>query len=206
MPSSTAAQTTRVALAFEGGLGVAAIAIGWLVGQSPFVGVNWDGDHAHAQVLAIGWGLVATGPLLLALFLGDRFPIGPLRSVREMTAAIVSRMFGGATAGQLMLVAIAAGLGEELLFRGLFQGGLSRLLAEWPGGLVVAIAVASLLFGLCHWLNTTYAILALLAGAYFGLVLVLTGNILAPITAHAAYDFLALVYLIHPEGLLPSED
>jgi membrane protease YdiL (CAAX protease family) len=205
MPLSSANQTTRIALAFEGGLGVAAIAIGWVIGQSPFVGVNLDGDQTHVQVLAIGWGLVATGPLLLALFLCDRFPLGPLRRVREMTADVVGRMFGGATAGQLMLVAVAAGVGEELLFRGLVQGGLARLLTDWPGQ-IVAVAAASLLFGFCHWLNATYAVLAMLAGAYFGLVLLLTGNILAPITAHAAYDFLALVYLIRPEGLLPSEE
>src|SRR5262245_22259786 len=140
MPSSTADQTTRVALAFEGGLGVAAIAIGWLVGQSPFVGMDLDGDHMHAQVLALGWGLVATGPLLVVLFLCDRFPLGPLRGVREMTAEIVGRMFGGATPGQLALVAIAAGLGEELLFRGLVQSGLLRLLGESVGGTVIAIA------------------------------------------------------------------
>jgi membrane protease YdiL (CAAX protease family) len=206
MPSSTANQTTRVALAFEGGLGVAAIAIGWLVGQSPFVGVDLNNDQVPAQVLAVGWGLVATGPLLVALFLCDRYPIGPLRRVSQMTAEIVERMFGGATAGQLALVALAAGVGEELLFRGLVQSGLSGLLADSPGGPVIAIGVASLLFGLCHWLNPTYAILAMLAGAYFGLILLLTGNILAPITAHAAYDFLALVYLVHPEGLLPSEE
>jgi len=104
-----------------------------------------------------------------------------------------------------MLVALAAGVGEELLFRGLVQSGLSRLLTDWPGQ-IVAVAAASVLFGLCHWLNATYAVLAMLAGAYFGLILLLTGNILAPITAHAAYDFLALVYLIRPEGLLPSEE
>jgi len=206
MPSTNADQTTPIALAFEGGLGVAAIAIGWLVGQSPFIGVNLDDEHAHAQVLAIGWGLVATGPLLVVLFLCDRFPIGPLRGVREMTAQIVSRMFGGATASQLLLVALTAGLGEELLFRGLVQSGLMRLFGESAGAAVAAIAAASILFGLCHWLNATYAVLAMLAGAYFGLVLLLTGNILAPITAHAAYDFLALVYLIHPGGLLPSEE
>jgi len=206
MPSSSADQTTRIALAFESGLGVAAIGLGWLLGHSPFVGVDVHADQAPTQIVAIGWGLVATGPLLFALFLCDRYPIGPLRRVSELTAEVVSRMFGGATMGQLALVALAAGLGEELLFRGLVQSGLTRLLDGLPGSPLIAIAVASFLFGLCHWLNTTYAILAMLAGMYFGLVFVLTGNILAPITAHAAYDFLALVYLIRPEGLLPSEE
>jgi len=206
MPSSSADTTTRIALAFESALGVAAIAIGWLIGHSPFVGIDLASEQTHAQVLAIGWGLVATGPLLVALFLCDQFPIGPLRGLREMTANIINRMFSGATTGQLAAIALAAGCGEELLFRGLVQSGLVRLIGDWPGGLIAAIAVASLLFGLCHWLNATYAILAILAGAYFGVVLVLTGNILAPIMAHAVYDFLALIYLIRPDGLLPSEE
>jgi membrane protease YdiL (CAAX protease family) len=205
MPSSSTESSTRIALAFESSLGIAAIAVGWLIGHSPLVGVSFTSDQTHTQVLAIGWGLVATGPLLIGLFVCDRFPIGPLHGVRHITAEIISRMFGGATAGQLAIVALAAGLGEELLFRGLVQSGLSRLFADWPGQ-IVAVAAASLLFGLCHWLNATYAFLAMLAGAYFGLVLLLTGNILAPITAHAVYDFLALVYLIRPEALLLSEE
>ena len=67
-----------------------------------------------------------------------------------------------------------------------------------------ALAIASVLFGVCHWLNTTYAILAMLAGLYFGLLLVLTGNLWTPIMAHAAYDFIALLYLVRPNHLVRS--
>jgi membrane protease YdiL (CAAX protease family) len=131
----------------------------------------------------------------------ERFPIGPLRGLREMTSSVILRMFGGASLAQLAVVALAAGLGEELLFRGLVQAGLARFF-----GVTVAIVGASVLFGVCHWLNTTYAVLAMLAGAYFGLCLVATGNILTPIVAHAAYDFLALVYLVQPASLIGSNE
>src|SRR5207247_4003229 len=107
--------------------------------------------------------------------------------------------FGGASVAQLALVAAAAGLGEELLFRGLVQAGVARFF-----GLAAGLTVGSLVFGVCHWLNVTYAILAMLAGAYFGLWLAVTGNILTPVVAHAAYDFLALVYLVRPASLLGS--
>src|SRR6185503_9457210 len=116
-------------------------------------------------------------------------------SLRQLTSEVIARMFGGASPAQLAAVALAAGCGEELLFRGLVQSGIAQLFSD-PIGPAVALLVASILFGVCHWLNATYAILAMLAGAYFGVLLMLTGNILAPITAHAAYDFLALVYLI----------
>jgi membrane protease YdiL (CAAX protease family) len=114
-------------------------------------------------------------------------------------------MFGGASFAQLAIVSLAAGFGEELLFRGLIQAGLSR----WMGGLegqITALVIASMLFGVCHWLNATYAALAVLAGAYFGGLLLLTDNILAPITAHAVYDFLALVHLVEPTKMLGSKE
>src|SRR6478609_2425245 len=152
MDSAPANSTTRIALAFECALGFAAIGIGWLMGQSPLVGVSFASDEAsRQQVVAVGWGLVATGPLLVVLYFCERFPIGPLRGLNEMTNSVVTRMFGGATAGQLLAVAIAAGWGEELLFRGLVQGAISQWVSDWPGQ-VAAILIASVLFGLCHWL------------------------------------------------------
>jgi CAAX protease family protein len=197
------ARTTRIALLFEGGLGAAALVLGWLVGRSPLVGMSATGEQVEEQLAAVGWGLVATGPLVAALVVIDRFPIGPLRQLREMAAEVVLHMFGGASVAQLAVVAIAAGFGEELLFRGLVQTGMSRLIPG-PWAPWIALAVASGLFGICHWLNTTYAILAMLAGAYFGLLFITTGSLWTPIVAHATYDFIALAYLIRPRRLIGS--
>jgi membrane protease YdiL (CAAX protease family) len=193
-------RTTRLALLLEGGLGLAALAIGWLIGQWP--SLNTTGGFGN-QLIAIGYGLAATVPLLVALLAIDRAPIAALRGVREVTHAAIMQMFGGASVLQLAAVSVAAGWGEELLFRGLVQGALSRLV---PGhlGPWIAIAVASVLFGVCHWLNTTYAILAMLAGVYFGVVYFASNSLLTPMTAHAAYDFLALIYLLRPAKLLRS--
>jgi CAAX protease family protein len=197
------AHTTRIALIFEGGLAVAALAIGWLVGQSPLVGVDSSGGQTREQLEAVGWGLIATVPLLAGLLVIDRIPLGPFRRLRDMTAAVVSQMFSGASILQLAAVAITAGIGEELLFRGLVQAGVSRLL---PGGWGpwAALAMAAVLFGVCHWLNTTYALLAMLAGAYFGFLMLATHSIWTPIAAHATYDFIALVYLVEPRRVVGS--
>jgi membrane protease YdiL (CAAX protease family) len=51
-------------------------------------------------------------------------------------------------------------------------------------------------FGLAHPISTTYAVLASLIGIYLGFLFVATDNLLVPIVTHAAYDFLALVYLL----------
>jgi uncharacterized protein len=200
MSASNPSRTTFVALLFEGGLGTLALAAGWLVGHSPAVGMT-AGDGTREQLLAIGWGLVATGPLVAALAAIDRFPIGPLAGVREMTARIALQMFQGASVLQLAIVSIAAGVGEELLFRGLMQAGLEKLLEGWYAPWI-ALAASATLFGICHWLNRTYAILAVLAGAYFGVLLIISGSLLTPIVAHAAYDLLALIYLVRPSHLV----
>jgi uncharacterized protein len=204
MEEPNPSRLVRIALLFEGGLGIIAIAIGWLASHSPFVGLSNNSQSTH-HITAIGWGLVATGPLLVALVLLDHVTWEPIRRLRELAGDVILRMFAGASAGQLAAISLAAGFGEELLFRGLIQAGLSRWIGG-PVGIAFALVLASVLFGVCHWLNTTYALLAMLAGAYFGLLLVATENILTPLTAHAAYDFLALVHLLQPDKLLGSEE
>jgi membrane protease YdiL (CAAX protease family) len=88
----------------------------------------------------------------------------------------------------MALVAAAAGIGEELFFRGLLQAGISDCYG-WPAGLILA----SVVFGLVHFLTAEYALYAALVGAYLGALYVFTDNLLVPIIAHALYDFVALV-------------
>lgn len=194
---------TLIALAFEGGLGALALAIGWLLSHSPAIGMSLESESAREQLAAIGWGLAATLPLLVALALLDRFPIGPLKSLKEIAHDLIARLFRGASYLQLAVISLAAGFGEELLFRGLVQAGVARLIGGEIGPWI-ALVIASVLFGVCHWLNTTYALLAMLAGLYFGLLLMLSGSLWTPIIAHAAYDFIALVYLVRPNNLIRS--
>lgn len=49
---------------------------------------------------------------------------------------------------------------------------------------------------LFHLVTKTYAVIATLIGAYLGVIWLAAGNLLAPITAHAVYDFVALVYFL----------
>lgn len=206
MSESAAARTTCLALVVEAGLGAAALVVGWLVGHWPAVGMELGRTslaEARPQLAAAALGLLATVPLLGALWLIDRFPIGPLRSLRQLAEELIPRMFAGATIWQLALISLAAGFGEELLFRGLVQAGLSRLIGD-PLGPWIALLVASLVFGVCHWLSATYAAAAALAGGYFGLIFLASGSLWTPIVAHATYDFLALLYLLRANHLLGS--
>jgi membrane protease YdiL (CAAX protease family) len=47
-----------------------------------------------------------------------------------------------------------------------------------------------------HLVTKTYAVIATLIGAYLGVLWLATENLLAPITTHAVYDFVALVYFL----------
>jgi membrane protease YdiL (CAAX protease family) len=204
MSQSAGNRTLALALLVEGGLGLAAIGIGWLFGHWPAIGMGWNSPTAVEQWRAIGLGIVGTVPLLLALGLLDFFPIAPLERVRQVAEDAIGQMFPQPRIWQLALVALAAGLGEELMFRGLLQAGLARWLTI-PGGVWLALAAASLVFGAFHWLNTTYAILAALAGVYFGWLLIATGSLWPPIVAHALYDFAALWYLVRSNKMIGLE-
>jgi hypothetical protein len=91
---------------------------------------------------------------------------------------------------QLALLAALAGIGEELLFRGVLQVGLARVLPD-----AGALVAASALFGLVHFVSPAYVLLAGVVGLYLGGLFLFQGNLLVPIIAHALYDFVALIYV-----------
>ena len=87
---------------------------------------------------------------------------------------------------------------EEALFRGLLQDRLARKLAGRRWGAWIALAVASLLFGLAHAGGGPLLILAAAAaGAGYGTAYMLTGRMEAPLVAHFALNtvhFLGFTY------------
>jgi membrane protease YdiL (CAAX protease family) len=190
---------TAIALAFEGGLGLLALIVCWWMDRWPLPGVEFTSEQWPAQAQAVLWGAIATMPMLAGMWILDRFPVGPLMQLKTDFEQRIAPLFAGCTLFQLLLISLFAGFGEELLFRGLIQAGLG----EWinrPAGVWIALGIASLLFGLAHMVSATYAVVAALIGAYLGVLLILTDNVLAPIVAHGLYDFVALIYLVRGAG------
>jgi membrane protease YdiL (CAAX protease family) len=103
----------------------------------------------------------------------------------------VDTIFRGSPRGSVALIAVLAGLGEELLFRGVIQAGLEREL-----GAVAGLLIASLLFGLAHFITRAYFLLATLMGIIFGLLYQWTGNLLVPVLVHALYDWIAIRFYL----------
>ena len=181
-----------MAMVFEGGLGVIAVGIGWALGRPLGELIDWT-------VTGAVWGAAAALPLMLLLLLCVRVPVRPFSDIAEVIDRMLTPMFRDIGLVNLALISALAGLGEELLFRGLLQQGL----ADWiggPAGVWIGLAAASIIFGLFHPVTPTYAVLATLMGAYLGWLWIDTKNLLVPITAHGVYDFLALAYMVKVRG------
>jgi len=90
---------------------------------------------------------------------------------------------------------LLAGLGEEMLFRGVVQQALANWIGS-PAGVWIALGIAAVLFALAHSITVAYAVLAGLIGLYLGGIWLVSDNLLVPITTHALYDFMVLLYLV----------
>ncbi len=177
-----------LAIGVEGGLALLAMFLGWVFRQPPLETLTFD-----FTALLIGVG--ATIPLILMFFVLLRWPVGPAAGIRRFTVEVLCPILAPCTVPDLAAIALLAGFGEEMLFRGTLQALLVRGSGPWAG-----LAMASLLFGLIHAVTPAYAVLATLTGAYLGWLWQVNGNILTPITVHALYDFAALVYLLAGPG------
>lgn len=185
--SSSPHHIVRTAVLCEGGVGLLGLALGFLMQRPPWSQFAEPLDNSV-------WGLAGSLPLLGGLWLGTRYPIGPLRELGDLTRELVVPAFRNCSLAELALVAILAGLGEEVLFRGVVQEAIGHRF-----GWAVGLAAASVMFGLLHPLSRSYAILTGLVGFYLGWLWLATDSLVTPIVTHGTYDFVALVYLVRRE-------
>jgi len=169
-----------------------ALALGWWLEVAPFATLAWTWR-------GLAWGIAATAPLLLGLAWCLRTTLAPVARLVQVAEQRIAPLFAGSGPLTLALVALLAGLGEETLFRGLIQPALATHLPVWA-----ALAATATLFGLAHWVTPTYALLAGIVGAYLGGLLLMSGNLLVPIVAHALYDLVALTLLVRLKPALAS--
>lgn len=170
---------------FEGGLALLALFFGWLAGVDPLrdFGVGWQ---------AILWGLPAAGGMLLLLFAMERLSIQELRRIKELLLEFLGRPLAECRWYELILLAGLVGYSEELLFRGFLQPWCERSMSK-----TAALVVSNVLFGLLHAVTPLYFVLAGLIGAFHGWLLDASGErrLLAPILAHATYDYVAFLWI-----------
>lgn len=168
------------AVLFEALLIPLALGIAWLIGLRP-----WNELLLSVEIVLLA-GL-ATLPLLLLFNRRLLHRFAWARNLEDTVRRLLMPLFRDSGPAGIALVAALAGLGEELLFRGVLQAGLSEWLGP-AGGLLLA----SLLFGLAHCITPAYLVLATLMGLYMGLLYQWSGNLLLPVLVHALYDWIAI--------------
>ncbi|MBX9792365.1 MAG: CPBP family intramembrane metalloprotease [Pirellulales bacterium] len=166
-----------------------ALALGWLLGVDPTASMAWSS-------WAIGLGVAAAAPAWVIVVAAHRWRPSLFESMMRLVDELLVPAFRNWTSVELLLVSLLAGVGEELLFRGLLQQALIGPLGLWG-----ALVAAALVFGVVHALSASYAVFATLMGAYLGWLWMASGNLAVPIAAHAAYDFLTLAWLVRSAPL-----
>ena len=172
------------AVFFEAILLLLAWGIGYLI-KIPV----WQQAKLTGQALL--WGILATLPLFAGLIWTVRTQSPRFAELRQFVQQYVVPLFAGCSLWEMALIALIAGVGEELLFRGLIQTGLTAVTSLWPG-----LLLASLIFGLLHYITRLYAILAALIGLYLGFLFITFDNLAVAMIVHTLYDFVALIYLV----------
>jgi uncharacterized protein len=147
--------------------------------------------------ISISWSatflaLLLCIPMVAMLFFFDRSNWEPMIRFRSEIDEKVIPIFANTRLPDLAVIALFAGVGEELFFRGWLQSVLINRFEVWLG-----ILITSAIFGLLHYLSGAYAIYAGLTGLYLGVIFHLSGNLYIVMAIHALYDFIALVYLLN---------
>lgn len=91
---------------------------------------------------------------------------------------------------QFLLVAVTAGICEEIIFRGFFITYFLSLFGDNPQGQIIALVVPTILFSLAHYYQGWKAIgkIALLSLA-FGYIFLVSRSLWVPIVLHILVDW-----------------
>lgn len=169
-------------LAIGGELVLAVIAVAWasyrdlplVVGRGGWVPNVLLGVGAAGVLAALNYWLLRAAP-----------DLSPVRAVRALVDSTLRPLFAEVGPAEVLIIAVAAGVGEELLFRGVLQPE-------------IGIVAASLVFGLLHMGGRgtlAFGLWVAAMGAALGALAIATDGLAASIVAHAVYDAAAIAYL-----------
>ena len=173
------------AAAFEGLLLVVAFGLGWLLNCHPTAKLYWS--------LNDFWlGILATIPLLLLLAVCLLSTARAVVAIRVFLRETMGPLLNRCNLLDLLLLALLAGLCEEILFLGFIYFVIE------PWNATLAVFVSNLAFGAAHAITPFYAMLASFMGLYLTALVAAdsTPNLLIPITAHTFYDFVAFLVVV----------
>jgi uncharacterized protein len=175
------------AAAVESSLVVVALVLGWLLGTPPLKTFCFNLSGA-------GYGLAATLPMLAMFWLCLQCPWRPFTEITRVLDESIVPLFRNCSIVEIAIIAALAGIGEEVLFRGVVQAAVAEGIGGQKG-IWLGLLISAFLFGMMHPITPAYALLAGLIGLYLGWLWLASGNLLPPIIAHGLYDFVAILYL-----------
>ncbi len=162
----------------ECGVCLTAVVLAWIY-DIKFFNVN---EHYSTDIL---WGTLWAIPLALffASSISDKAKgFFAFKSLRNIAIHEIQPLFAESKLFDLLLISLCAGFCEELLFRGVLQ-------------VKCGIFIASIIFGLVHFITPLYFISATVIGFYLGYLFIIYKSLIVPIQMHFIYDFILLVYL-----------
>lgn len=174
----SAHEFTTMAIVFELSLIPAAWLLAWIWPGRDVPPAEWIVNDALSGLL---WTLPLLGFLVVLTWKPVR-SLPPIRRVHLMLRRRMGSTFAKMAVWQIVAVAAAAGIGEEVLFRGALQ---PRAGIWWT----------AIVFGMVHFITPTYFIFATAMGLYLGWRFRIDGNLLGPMIVHGLYDAVALMVL-----------
>jgi membrane protease YdiL (CAAX protease family) len=166
-----------------------------------FVAVVWRAGiygepmfYTSVEAEAQGVSLISNGLLGLlvgACVVGISYVFTKLTGWGDRLARELARAIGPMSVPDALLMAAASGFSEELLFRGAVQPRMGLL-------------AASVLFGAMHFVPRREMLpwtgFAIVVGLVLGWIFESTGNLVAPMVAHAVVNAVNLPLLTHLYG------
>lgn len=190
-----------------------AFLIGYLYSLKSTIYLKFNSNLSSVSILLSIFILLSSIPIInyLAVFNeGMKFPewlSGIENWMREsednamkVTKAFLQMNSVGALTFNLIMIAVLPAIGEELIFRGVFQ----RIFAEWTKNIHFGIIIAAFIFSAMH-LQFYGFLPRFLLGILFGYLFYWSGNIWIPILAHFINNATAvIVYYFYADEKLEN--
>jgi membrane protease YdiL (CAAX protease family) len=177
--------------------------VAWLTFRSSVFFI-WPEVHLAAQQkiwTSFGWGFAAAfvGGSLLQVVLVRRSPSAREKTLRPFKRFAFILPVTGEERAWFALVSVTAGICEEVLYRGFLIRYLSN--GPWHAGLWIALAIASISFGLAHGYQGLSGIIGTaVLGAIMAVLFLASGSLWLPMALHAIID-LRILLLLRPGDL-----
>lgn len=187
-------------------MALSVIALWWWQGR-PFssLGLTWTAEAGHW----LGVGIIT---LFFIVYCVDAFRDISTTKGRQQIQKKLSEELNilprtKKSYAFFILLAISAGVCEEIVFRGFFITYLVSLFGTMLWAKVLAVLIPAIIFGYVHTYQGNQAILKIVAMAIlFGTVFLLTGSLYLLILLHAAVDLVGGAVGLFIPGLQPDNE